>query len=93
MKIKKIKDCNKTLSNCAKGIDYCVSEYKKSSGTMKRNLEINILNNLDYMECMIRQMKKEMEEISKREDKIHQKNMDAALTMLRGMSLSEIYGK
>lgn len=57
---------------------------------MKRNLEINILNNLDYMECMIRQMKKEMEEISERENKIYQKKMLEVAEALKGMDLSQI---
>lgn len=90
MKIKKIKECNETLSNCTKNIDYCVSNYKNSSEIMKRNLEINILNNLDYMEGMIRQMKKEMEEISERENKIYQKKMLEVAEALKGMDLSQI---
>lgn len=91
MKIKKIKDCNETLSNCSKGIAYCVSEYyKKPSKTMRRNLEINILNNLDHMECLIRQMKKEMEEISERENKIFLNKMDEAREILKNMNMFEL---
>lgn len=90
MKIKKIKECNDTVSSGTKNIEYCVSNYKNSSETMKRNLEINILNNLDNMEYMIRQMKKEMEEISEREDKIQQKFMAEAMEALKGMDLSQI---
>lgn len=90
MKINKINDCNESLSRCTKNIDYCVSNYKNSSEIMKRNLEINILNNLDHMECMIRQMKKEMEEISERENKKFEIIMAVARDGLKGMDLSQI---
>ena len=57
---------------------------------MRRNLEINILNNLDHMECLIRQMKKEMEEISERENKIFLNKMDEAREILKNMNMFEL---
>lgn len=61
MKINKINDCNETISDCVKGIAHCVSQYTYSSETMQNVYELHIGNNLDRIEHMVKEMRKEIE--------------------------------
>ena len=61
MGLKKIKDCNDTISDCVKGIAHCVSQYTYSSETMKNVYGLHIGNNLDRIEHMVKEIRKEME--------------------------------